>query len=393
MKIDRRNHEHLTALFISGTNSCIAAVARPFIRQKNTPNKIIIFYGHTLNGNLKAFYDYLLDVEGYNPYFLVLDKKYFKRIRSETTHPNTILNSLSLKDMLIVARADAFIASHGLHLFTPLIKLTNIKFIDVWHAVSYKGFSVEDFKFLRAYDEIWVSSEAMRQLYINRYKQNGKKVKITGYGRTDLLVGNNLNKNEIIHKYSIAKAKKYILIAPTWLQDTKGREIIPFGVDKKLFFSKLDKLAKKHSAHIIFRTHLNSGDAIHVHGLTNTSFMPYSKYEVVEDFLYLSDILVTDWSSIAIDFLPLKRPTIFLDVKAPFKAGFNLGPENRYGDIVSDFSHLLQSLEQNLKDPQSFQRRHNKAMKHTTKTAYGNTLDGESLRRYFVNLKRLVGDT
>lgn len=389
MKIDKKNPEHLVALAVSAANSIIAVCARPFLRQKDADKKII-FYGHTLNGNLKAFYDYLLKQDGYDPYFLALDKQYYKRLKSTSKHPETILNALSTRDMLTVARADAFITSHGLHFFSIIRALTNIKFIDVWHAISYKGFGDKEFGHLHAHDEAWVSSKDMEDLYINRYGFKPSQIKITGYGRTDQLIDGSLNKQEIIRKYSIPQAKKYILIAPTWQQDVQGRSVLPFGMDEHTFFQELDGLAAKNSAHVIFRTHLNSGDEINVSHLSNTSFMPYSRYEVVEDFLFIADILVTDWSSVGVDYLPLKRPTIFLDVPAPFKYGFNLEPEHRFGDVVSDFLSLKTALAKYLKKPEEFLAIHSKDVEKTTQAAYGRTLDGHSCRRYFNNLARVV---
>ncbi len=390
MKIDKKNPKHIKALLISGTFSLLGASMRPILKLRKNKKKNIIFYGHTLNGNLKAFYDYLLEKKGYNPYFLVLDQAYYYTLKSSADYPETVLNALSLADMLKVAKADAFITSHGLHLLNPLRSFTNIKFIDVWHAVSYKGFGYKEFDHLRAHDEIWVSSEEMRIMYINRYGFEVAKVKVTGYGRTDLLVGNKLDKKAIVEKYSIPKAKKYVLIAPTWAQDSKGRSLVPFSVSQESFFTDLDDIARKNETQIIFRTHLNSGDSVNVPNLTHTSFMPYSKYPIVEDFLFISDILVTDWSSIGIDYLPLRRPAIFLDVPPPFNNGFNMGPEHRYGEVVSDFSKFKEMLEKCLKSPEYFQHIHKKEMDNSIEVGYGNTLDGKSLHRYFNNLEIIL---
>lgn len=391
MKINKKNPSHLKALFISFTYSCVGVVARPVARLvTRDKSKIVIFYGHRLNGNLKSFYDYLLKKKGYKPYFLVLEEKYYDRLMSESANPETILNALSLKDMMKVARSDAFISSHGLHLFSPLRRFTGIKFVDVWHSISFKGDDAKGFSHLHAHDEIWVSSESERERYINKFLFKPSQVKITGYARTDQLLNGSLNKEEILRKYSIPKAKKYVLIAPTWKHEDSSRSVLPFGMSEREFFSGLDKIARENSAHIIFRTHLNSGEEMDVSGMTNTSFMPYSRYEVVEDFLFIADIMVADWSGVSIDFLPLKRPTIFLDVPSPFEKGFNLGPEHRFGDVVDNFEDLKLYLDLNLKKPEEFLVRHKKDITKTTKYAFDNNLDGKSTERYFKQLNRLL---
>jgi CDP-glycerol glycerophosphotransferase len=390
MKINRKNPEHIKALFVSAAYSFVASAVSPILRIKKPPYKVIIFYGHTLNGNLKVFYDFLMKEPGYKPYFLVLDKNYLSQLKSNTAHPETILSALNFSDMKLVARADAFITSHGLHLMFPFRWLTGATFIDVWHAVSYKGFSRRSFWHLHGHDEIWVSSPYIRDIYINRFGFKRSKVKVTGYGRTDQLINGSLSRAKIIKKYSIPSAKKYVLIAPTWKQIDKGVSIIPFGLSAQKFFGELDKLAKRNHAQIIFRTHLNSDDEINVSHLTNTNFMPYGKYPVVEEFLFIADILVNDWSSTGIDYLPLKRPAIFLDVPLSFKHGFELGPEHRYGDVVKDFDGLKAALEKYLKEPEKFIKAHKEDIAATTKAAYGNSLDGKSLNRYFEHLKKLL---
>ena len=389
MKINKKNPRHLLALTISVADCCFVIILRSFLRLNKPKSKIIIFYGHTLNGNLKAFFDFLVKEAGYNPFYLTLDRAYHRRLVSDSKYSERILSAFSIKDMITLAKADAVITSHGLHLFS-ILRHTSIKFIDAWHAVSYKGFHKDDFKLHRTFDESWVSSDFMKKMYVNRFGFQPNKVKVTGYARTDQLVNGSLNKQEILKRYSIPYHDKYVLIAPTWQQDVPGRNILPFDMSIKQFFEELNKLAQDNSAYIIFRTHLNSGDLFNVPNLTNTRFMPYSKYEIAEDFLFLADILVTDWSSIGIDYLPLKRPTIFLDVPAPFKNGFNLGPEHRFGDIVNNFSELKKTLKKYLKSSKEFYVDHNEQMKKTLKVAYGETLDGKSSQRYLENLRKLL---
>ncbi len=389
MKINKKNPRHILIVGVSLANSVVVVCARRLFFRRRKGNKIIIFYGHTLNGNLKSFYDYLLEKDGYSPYFLSINKKYNEKLKSTVVAPKTILSTTSLKDMMILARAGAVFTSHGFH-FLNIRSQTDIKFVDVGHAISYKGFDAYDYRGIHEHDEIWISSKYIAEMYKTKFGFEPKKVKVTGYGRSDQLINGTLNRTTIINKYSIPKAKKYILIAPTWKQDDEGRDILPFGLTQDRFFKTLDSLAEEHSAYIIFRAHLNSGDKVGVKGLRNVGFMPYSKYEILEDFLFIADILINDWSSTGIDFLPLKRPTIFLDVPAPFAKGFELGPEFRYGDIVGSMDQLCKSLKKYLIEPNKFIKEHKEVIDKTIKVAYGDTLDGKSTERYYKNLERLL---
>lgn len=382
MRVNRQNPRHLAVLAFSLITTIFALFVHYVFLLKKPKKKVIIFYGHTLNGNLKAFYDRLQKLDEYDAYFLILDKTYLDVLIKRGEDRSRLLYALNLKDMYRVGRASAFITSHGLHFFSPLRRFTNIVFIDLWHGVPYKGFDATDLSHLHDHTETWVSSESLKKIYTDRLGFNPDKVRVTGYGRVDQLVDKSLNKDQIIRKYKIKEAQKYVLIAPTWAQDEKGRSILPFGVQEETFFGDLDKIAKKCNANIIFRTHLNSNEHMGMDKLTNIQFMPYAKYEIAEDFLFIADLLVTDWSSIGFDYLPLNRPTLFLDVRAPFKKGFTVGPEYRFGEIVSDFPGLKKSIELYLQSPDIYLKKYASIIKKTKSFVYGSTLDGKTLDRY-----------
>lgn len=391
MKINKTNPLHLLILLISLFGYIYVVIKRTFFFKKNTSVKTVVFYGHTLNGNLRAFYDYLNSLPTYSVYFLGLDKHYLMRLENNGEPLDKLLSVDCIKDLNVLAQADAIITSHGLHLLSIVRRLTNIKFFDVWHGIPYKGFDEEDSKHLHNHTQTWVSSPKLKEIYINRLGFQENRVKVTGYARVDQLIDGSLNKKDLLDKYNIRSAEKHILIAPTWAQDTKGRSIVPFGVTEGEFFNELDEIARAAGAVIIFRTHLNSSDnLLGMDKLKNTLFMPYSKYENAEEFLYIADMLITDWSSIAFDYLPLHRPTIFLDVTAPFKKGFTLGPEYRFGEVVASFSNLKKSTKEYLDAPETYLTKHLDKINCVENDVYGKTLDGKSAARYEHELRETI---
>lgn len=387
MKLNKTNPIDLLIFGVTILNIVLAVFLRPLIRLKKPQSKAIVLYGHTLNGNLRAIFD---DLKGYKAYFLSPRSAYKKRLISSGEDKKRILSAINPLDILQAARSDAFILSHGTHFFSILRKFSSIKFIDVWHGIPYKGFTENDFKNIHGHDQVWVSSRFMRKMYTEKFGFMKKQVKVTGYGRVDRMVNDQYDKSSIVQKYKIPDASKYVLIAPTWKQDSKNRNILPFNTPQKIFFGELDKLAGQNRAHIVFRTHINSSENFSEEKLKNIAFYPYGEYEIAEEFLFISDVLITDWSSIAFDYLPLRRPTIFLDVEPPFEHGFSLGPEYRFGDIARNFEDLKRLLTANLKDPQGFMARHKNDMKRAVEVAYGNTLDGNSVKRYKDRLDEIL---
>ena len=91
--------------------------------------------------------------------------------------------SLSVRD---TARAERFYGETlGLpHHFT----FGDLAFFDVWHGIPFKGFDAEDFRVQRHYDETWVASPLLRDLYVDRFSFEPERVVPTGYARTDRLV-------------------------------------------------------------------------------------------------------------------------------------------------------------------------------------------------------------
>lgn len=388
MKINKSSPLHWCILILTGVNSLAAILYRSFPVERQ--QKRIILYGHKFNGNLRSFYNFMEEEhKNYDVYYLTMDRRYSRNLKGRVR----VLCTLSLKDMFQVARSSVIITSHGSHSLVFLNKFTTIKFIDVWHGISYKGWGSNSFGEQKDYNQIWVSSPAMKKIYEDKYKFRPEIVKVTGYSRVDQLINNDIDPEAIILQYDIPQAKKYVLIAVTWRMDKDGRSIVPFDMPESEFFMALEQFGKRNNTIVIFRTHLNSSGVKLNYGKQNLSyvhFMPYHKYEVTEDFLAIADILVTDWSSIAFDLLPTMRPVIFLDVEPPFKEGFAIEPRYRFGPVVNNIGQFVDSLELYVESPGQYVRKYKNIIEESKEIAYGKTADGKSTERYFHQLEKIL---
>jgi CDP-glycerol glycerophosphotransferase len=179
------------------------------------------------------------------------------------------------------------------------------------------------------------------------------KVCVTGYARTDRLVLHTENIAAVRSNLGLPAEGKVVLFAPTWQQDTRGRSIYPFGADESTFLEALSSVARRHGATIATRAHLNTSTASG-RSYEHVVAVPQGEFPDTEAVLLVSDVLVCDWSSISFDYMLLRRPTIFLDVPPPFRKGFSLGPEYRFGIIVKNVEGLLERLEEYLRDSDSY---------------------------------------
>lgn len=377
MKINKRRPSHWFYLFAFAAQSAIGLLLRRF-----TSKSVVILYGHKLNGNLLAIYR-----ECPSAVFLSMDPAYCRQLKRQGIRYQW---ACSFGASSLLARAQAVISDHGLHsleVLLPAYRRTGLKFFDVWHGIPYKGFDADDFRLQHQYDETWVASPLNRQLYIERFGFADDKIAVTGYARTDILVRPQRSNIEIRQEMGLPLTGPLILFAPTWAQDEQGRNLFPFGHSDKEFLSELSLLAHKYDANILLRTHLNSS-AEDMTSHPNVLSLPSSQWPDTESILQISDILICDWSSISFDYLLLDRPTFFLDVPAPFRKGFSLGPEYRFGCIVTSLSELLTQLESTLRVSMGYQEKHKERHQLIRQQVYGDYADGLATQRCLERLKR-----
>jgi CDP-glycerol glycerophosphotransferase len=152
----------------------------------------------------------------------------------------------------------------------------------------------------------------------------------------------------------------------------------------------LSRFAVANSATILLRSHLNTGGAS-TGEYPGVVALPGTRFPDTEAILLASDILVCDWSSIAFDFLLLQRPTVFLDVPPPFRKGFSLGPEYRFGAIARDLPELMRQLETCVGEPEAYWRVHAGTYQSIRHQVYGDKADGHSAARCIARLQARLG--
>ena len=130
-----------------------------------------------------------------------------------------------------------------------------------------------------------------------------------GYPRNDFLFKfTDKDVKDIKEKLNIKSDKKIILYAPTFRdnQHTSGvGYTYNLGID-------LDKLQKKLSDEyiVLFRTHYFVSNSFDLSKYENFIY-DVSKYDDICDLYIISDILITDYSSVFFDYANLKRPMLF----------------------------------------------------------------------------------
>lgn len=390
MKIDKKSPRHWLYLLLMGANAIVAIVLRPILYRNRQPVKHVVLYGHKLNGNLLALYRH---VKASNPanlrvIFLTLDPHYYWQLREQGESCEL---ATGLTCLVLLLKTDALITDHGLHSLLPLLFFSSIKFIDVWHGIPFKGFDEKDFRVQHRYDEVWVASPLMKQLYVERFGFKVSQVKVTGYARTDRLVNNTEDPVGIKQRLGLNEHqfRKVVLVAPTWKQGSASRSLYPFGLSEQGFLGALSRLGETANVTFILRTHLNSAGAA-PQDYAHIVYLPADQYPDTEEILLISDILVCDWSSIAFDYLLLERPTIFLDVEPPFAKGLSLGGEYRFGRMANSLSVLQARLQQLLCGSEAYPQSVKDTADVIRREIYSQYADGQAAIRYTTRLQMLL---
>jgi CDP-glycerol glycerophosphotransferase len=148
------------------------------------------------------------------------------------------------------------------------------------------------------------SSETFRRCF----EFHGKMLE-TGYPRNDILYNADAKKiNQIKTDLKLPSDKKIILYAPTWRDD----EYYDTASVKFTLKLDLDRLKREFGDEyiVILRLHYFIADNIDLKGLKDFVY-DLSKHEDIAELYLISDILITDYSSVFFDYANLKRPILF----------------------------------------------------------------------------------
>lgn len=263
--------------------------------QKNNP-KIEIFY-HTRDKNL---------IEELEEKFPLLSEKIIY-INSFKWFYNI------LKAKYIFTDSDMYDVSPGLS-----YQMWNFNVVNWWHWEWFKklGFMWDTkytkvskilTKYIKNYFQnivkLWtVSSQFMKKHFNSWHATN--KYQITGLARNDIFFRNDLEIFNVKTLFNLEKFNKIILYAPTWRQDS--RKINPFS---DVFLNSLNIFLKKENTIFIIKSHQNS-DRILTKKYSNIIDISKEKFDIQELIKY-SDVMITDYSSIFVDYLLLDRPILF----------------------------------------------------------------------------------
>ncbi|MFI9033238.1 teichoic acid ribitol-phosphate polymerase TarL [Staphylococcus pasteuri] len=304
-----------------------------------------------MSGNFKFVYDEMLKAN--------LDKEYkihaiFKPNISERRN---LIDKF--KFPFLLGKADYIFVDD----FHPM--LYKVKFrrsqeiIQVWHAVGAfktvgfsragkKGGPFFDSLNHRNYTKAYVSSETDIPFYAEAFGIKEKNVVPTGVPRTDIFFDETY-KNETVAKMRelIPQiiGKNIILFAPTFRGSGHNTAHYPFF---KIDFERLAKYCEENNTVVLFKMHPFVRNRLKISEEHKKYFIDISDLREVNDVLFITDILISDYSSLIYEFAVFKRPMLFyafdLEDYITTRDFYENYESFVPGKIVQSFDELLDSL-------------------------------------------------
>ena len=322
----------------------------PFYRKK----RIWLFMDRQENAddNAEHLYKYAVtQKDNITKYFTVSDE--FGDFTRLSNLPN-VLEFYSIKQRLVYLFAEKIISSHpDENILNPFMGknvksysgLINSDKIFLQHGVTKDNVSSWLHKSDKNLKLITTVSDAERKSFLDPgYNYDENIIQTLGFPRFD-----NLKTNE--------KTKRQILIAPSWRTDLHNMTI-KYIMDSNYFKTinslinnkTLISIAEKYDYKIIFKPHPMVYGYVDL--FETNEYVTIDEKTTYQVLFKDSDLLITDYSSIAFDFSYMKKPIIYYqhDDDYNFKEGYFKYKTMGFGDVITDENILIAKIEEYLKN-------------------------------------------
>ena len=277
-----------------------------------------------------------------------------ERINNKKTLPELLKTAYHFATAKIILLDDFY------PLIYPLRIRKNADLIQVWHAAgAFKTFGFSRMgrpggpsprsKNHKNYTKAAVSSEGVRKHYAEGFGISIDNVYATGVPRSDIFFDEQYKahvKKTLHEKYPFLKEKKVILFAPTFRGNGQASAYYPFEIlNLKELYREL------HEEYVfLFKIHPFVKNKLTIPYEFADFYYDFSDYREINDLLLVTDLLITDYSSVCFEFALLNKPMLFFafDVEKYIEDRdfyydyFDFIP----GPLVKDTSEIISAIKQ-----------------------------------------------
>ena len=301
-----------------------------------------------IGGNLARVHDRMIE-RG-------LDKKY--SFRYSFRIPDTANKWNTLRVIYLLATSDVVLMDDYFGLLGQLGISPKTKIIQLWHAgsgfkaVGYSRFGRYGSPKLsnahRKYTYVITGSKHLVPTYAEAFGIEESAVVPTGLPRIDTFLDKERSR-KVVEDFFVAhpnlKGKKIILFAPTF----RGKSIGDAHYDyDRIDFAKLHEFCGD-DAVVLFRMHHFISDPVPIPAEYSDRLLDFASFPDTNDLLHVTDVLITDYSSVVYEYTLLDRPILFYAYdkdRYSVVRGFHRDYDSvAPGKICVTFDELLKALQ------------------------------------------------
>lgn len=264
-----------------------------------------------------------------------------------------------IKTVMRIARQDYIFVDDYAPLFGFFRLSPKTKLIQVWHAgegfksVGYSRFGKEGSPFPsmschKAYDYALTGSEKLVEVYEEVFGIEKDAFLPTGMPRLDdFLDRDRINsfRREFYERYPKLRGRKIILFAPTFRGT--GQKDAYYDYDK-LDLGRMHEFCGSGYA-VLFKMHPFIDERIAILEEYQDSLMDFSEYPDINELYYITDMLITDYSSNYYEYALMKKPVLFFtydrQIYEVTRGVHRSVRDNAPGKVCDTFDELMAALE------------------------------------------------
>ena len=280
------------------------------------------FFGNSYSDSPKYIYQYLLETYGSEYRYIWVLKD--KRKRHDIPGNPIVVTPYSLRYFYYLARSKYWILNirlpkwiekkqghvclqtwHG----TPLKKLV-FDMEDVHLASSRSSYKMIFYQETKKWDYLISANRFSTDKFESAFLYDRSRILEIGYPRNDCLKAEDRQERaaEVRRRLGIPESKILILYAPTW-RDDEYYEAGSYKFDLKLDLAQMQKELGDRYA-VLLRTHYLIAQNLRLDGLEGFAYN-VSAYDDISELYLISDLCITDYSSVFFDYANLRRPILF----------------------------------------------------------------------------------
>nr|WP_026962791.1 CDP-glycerol glycerophosphotransferase family protein [Alicyclobacillus herbarius] len=279
------------------------------------------FMGRQYSCNPRAIYEYMREN---CPGFRLLWSAHPDAVPLFAEHGVPYVRRFSRAWWLAMARAGYWVTNSRLPLWIP--KPRHTVYLQTWHGTPLKrlagdmdevhipgqtdeGYKQEFYREAAKWDYLVSPNAYSTAIFRRAFRFTGEVIE-SGYPRNDYLYTHRdeATVRKIRQRLGIADGRRVLLYAPTW-RDNEYYDVGRYRFGLKMDMAQMQERLGD-SFVLLLRLHYLVSEQLDLSAYKGFA-LDASNYEDIRDLYLISDLLITDYSSVMFDYANLRRPMVF----------------------------------------------------------------------------------